>query len=389
MRIFKPLPALFIVAALLSANLLIPGESWARKAVFDIFSKGKPQQHFIKTVDGWTLSLYRYKPSRIKEGTVPVILCHGFNYNSNLWDLDKRHSFATYLKQMGYDTWTVNLRGSGDSSKPAMSDFRSLSKLQISRWPRALMRIPFNVKKFSWNIDDHIHKDLPAIIEFVKSQTRRDQITWIGHSMGGVVMYGYLETQNQDNVKNFVAIGTTVIIPERPKAGSMLAMIASQKPVTNASLLINTTVASQLRNFTLGTMKLPWEELFYNKENMDRITALRMFRIAIDDTAPGVINQYVDMIKNGELTSADKKFNYTRNLHKIKVPILFIVGVKDKMGSPESARYAFENVSSKDKKAIVFSKANGHSADYGHCDLVLGKNPEEVYSYIYGWLKKR
>ena len=119
------------------------------------------------------------------------------------------------------------------------------------------------------------------------------------------------------------------------------------------------------------------------------MTTMRMFRISIDDTAPGVIAQFSDMIKKGDFMSIDKKFNYTQNLHRIKVPILFIAGGKDKMGSIETLSYAYEEISSEDKELIMFSKANGYSADYGHCDLLLGKRAEkEVYNYIYHWLKR-
>jgi pimeloyl-ACP methyl ester carboxylesterase len=269
-----------------------------------------------------------------------------------------------------------------------MSDFRSLSRFDILKMPRILARIPFNINKLSWTVDDHIHMDTPAIIKFIKSFTGSRQITWVGHSMGGMIMYAYLETEDPEDVKRFVAVGTSVNVKQPPNP--LLAMVASQKPVTNASLLINTTVASQLRNFTLGTLKLPWEDLFYNKDNMDELTAIKMFRVAIDDTSPGVIAQYSEMIKSGDFMSSDKSFNYTKNLDRVKKPVLIAAGSKDRMGSVESARFAFENISSEDKEAIIFSRTNGYSADYGHCDLILGKNSEEeVYNYIYRWLERK
>jgi len=349
--------------------------------------KDAPKQYFVDTDDGWKLSLKRYKPPKIDRRTAPVILCHGFNYNSTMWDLDEKHSLATYLRDKGCDVWAVDLRGSGDSSKPALSDLRSLTKLQIEKIPQILMRAPMNVNKFDWTIDDHIHRDLPAVIEFVKGHTKKNSVTWIGHSMGGIVMYGYLVSENPRNIKNFVAVGSMINVKQPPN--KMMDMIASQKPITNASLLINTTVAYQLRNLTLGTIKLPWENLFYNKENMDDITAIKMFRFTIDDTAPGVISQFSDMIKSGDFISVNKNFNYTKNLNRITLPVLLIAGSNDKMGTVETATYAFEHISSKNKQLHIFSKLNGYSADYGHCDLILGKkSKEEIYPYIYNWLIK-
>ncbi len=377
----------FLILILFAFLLSFPEHLYAQMPFFELFSKDAPKQYFIKTADGWTLSLYRYMPNRIKKRE-PIILCHGFNYNNYFWDLDEKHSLAKFLKKRGYDVWVINLRGSGDSSKPALSDLRSITKLQLEKIPQILFRAPMNIDKFDWTIDDHIHKDLPAIIDFVKSETGKPQVTWIGHSMGGMVMYAYLETEEPKNIKKFVAVGPLINVKQPPD--QTLAAIAAQKPITDASLLINTTVAYQLRNLTLGTIKLPWEELFYNKENMDDITAINMFRIAIDDTAPGVIAQFSDIIKNGDFKSFDKKFNYTQNLNRIRVPILFVAGSKDKLGTVETMQYAYEHISSTDKELHIFSKANGYSADYGHCDLILGKKSEkEIYNYIYRWLEAR
>ena len=110
----------------------------------------------------------------------------------------------------------------------------------------------------------------------------------------------------------------------------------------------------------------------------------------MDDTSPGVIKQYSNMIISGEFMSVDKKEDYTKKLHLIRVPMLIIAGRGDEMATVETMQYLYDNISSKDKELHVFSKKNGYSADYGHCDLILGKNSkEEVYSYIYDWLKKR
>lgn len=382
--------AVFLLCILLS-HIFLAGPLDAQMPFFGGFFKKTVRQYFIKTADGWTLSLKRYPPVNIKRHGAPrepVVLCHGFNYNSSLWDLDEKHSLARYLQGKGCDVWAVDLRGSGDSTKPALSDLRSLAKLKIEKFPQILIRAPMNVARFDWTIDDHIHRDLPAIIEFVKNQTGERKINWIGHSMGGIVMYGYLETKGGGDIKNFAAVGTMVNVPQPPN--DFLKLISSQKPLTDASLLVNTTVAYQLRNLTLGSVKLPWEKLFYNEENMDELTAMRMFRTAIDDTAPGVIAQFSEAIRSGVIMSVDKKFDYTRNLNLVKTPILIIGGAKDMLASAETIRYASDNVSSDDKETVIFSKANGYSADYGHCDLILGKkSEEEVYSYIWRWLEKR
>ncbi|MFH0839425.1 MAG: alpha/beta fold hydrolase [Candidatus Omnitrophota bacterium] len=343
----------------------------------------------IKTKDNWTLSVNRYtaKDPSVKKKAA-VILCHGFNLNNKFWDLDKSCSFATYLARAGYDVWSPSLRGSGLSSKPLISDVRNLIKLDLINIPQTLMKAPFDLTKFDWSIDDHIHKDAPAIINLAKKESHFNKVYWIGQSMGGIIMYGYLETENQNDIAGFIPVSSMMFIDHPLTPG--LKMIADQKPLLTASLLINTSVASQLRNVTLGAVKNPIEELLLKRENMDNKVVFRFFREAIDDTSPGVVTQFSDSIKAGKMLSKDGKFDYTLALGRIKVPTLMLVGSGDGFVIESALKEAFDRISSKDKTMIVFSQANGYSADYGHCDLILGKNSEkEVYPVILNWLDAR
>ena len=65
-------------------------------------------------------------------------------------------------------------------------------------------------------------------------------------------------------------------------------------------------------------------------------------------------------------------------------------GNTDGFVTEEGLRSIYDSVSSKDKTVKIFSQANGYSADYGHCDLILGRNSEkDVYPVILNWLNER
>ncbi len=342
-----------------------------------------------KTDDGWMLSLNRYtsKDPAVK-AKAAVILCHGFNINNKFWDLDKTCSLARYLARNGYDVWAPSLRGSGLSSKPLIADVRNLIKLELVNIPQTLMRAPLDLTKFDWTVDDHIYKDIPAIISLVKEKSGFKKVYWIGHSMGGIIMFGYLETKKQDDIAGFVPISTMMFI-HHPLSHS-LETISKQKPLLTASLLINTNVASQLRNVTFGTVKNPLEELLMERDNMDDRVVFRFFRLAIDDTSPGVVTQFSDSIRKGQMVSSDGQFNYANALKEVKVPIFIMGGNTDGFVTEEGLRSIYDSVSSKDKTVKIFSQANGYSADYGHCDLILGRNSEkDVYPVILNWLNER
>jgi fermentation-respiration switch protein FrsA (DUF1100 family) len=95
-------------------------------------------------------------------------------------------------------------------------------------------------------------------------------------------------------------------------------------------------------------------------------------------------------MKLGKIVSSDGKYSYTDNLYRVKVPILFLAGGADGFVSNTMMRDSYERVSSRDKTLVIISKSKGYLTDYGHCDVILGKNSEkEVYPVISDWLDKR
>jgi len=222
----------------------------------------------------------------------------------------------------------------------------------------------------------------------VKKESGFEKVYWIGHSMGGIIMFGYMETEDQKDIAGFIPIASMIVM--RKPLTPHLQRIANQKPILTASLIVNTTVASQLRNMTFGTVKNPIEDLLFESENMYRDVLFRFFRTCIDDTSAGVVSQFSDSIRAGAMLSRDGSYNYTENLDRIWVPICIMAGGKDGFVNEQVVRDTYNAVSSQDKKMIIFSKANGYSMDYGHCDLIIGKNSEkDLYPEILKWLDER
>ena len=352
--------------------------------------KVRTKVYTAKTSDGWEISINRYtlKEKNYGEFKAAVILCHGFNMNNTFWDIDKRSSLARFLARAGYDVWTPSLRGSGLSSKPMLSRLRGIAKFELENIPHMLIKTPFDITKFSWTIDDHIHKDVPTIVDFVKKKSGFDKVYWAGHSMGSIIMHAYLETESQDDIAGFISMAAMMVIPD--PLNEHLKTVAEQKPLLQASLLINSTVASQLRNATFGTVKHPIEELLFMGENMHDDVLFKFFRTCIDDTSAGVVSQFSDSIRSGKMLSVDRKYDYTGHMFCIEVPMLIVAGSRDGFVTEKVMKKSYDKVSSKDKNIIIFSKENGYSTDYGHCDLIIGKNSEqEVYPPILEWLDKR
>ena len=127
------------------------------------------------TADGVALGLKRYR----NPGGPPVVLMHGIVQNNHCWDLPyDGHSLAVYLADRGYDVWVANFRGHGP--EPYHSELPAVG--------------------WRWTIDDLGIYDVPAIVDQV-IQTTGQRPFWIGHSMGGMAAYIYLQGAEYQWVK--------------------------------------------------------------------------------------------------------------------------------------------------------------------------------------------
>jgi len=343
-----------------------------------------PQEvHFIETQDEWSLAVYHYPAVPPAKDKPPVILCHGLNQNYLTWDLTPQCSLARTLAQNGYDVWSLSLRGAGKSTKPGWVQFLELSQPQLS----VLQAPQYDYRKFDWNFDDIINEDVPAVIQFVQEKTKKKELTWIGHSLGGMVLYAYLGKGNTPAIKNAIFISTPAKVPHPPSA--LVSLIETQPKLMHLNMLLNTKNVSVFTAPFSPQWNHPLQHLWYNPENMTNEIQTRFHAQVVENTTPGVVAQLQLMVRQSEFYSADGKLNYTSTIPKLKAHLLCVAGKADNLASPAAVLPLYLAAQSPDKTYRLFGIANGYQVDYGHNDLLLGKHaPNEVYPYILNWLNQ-
>ena len=318
----------------------------------------------VTTDDGWTLKAARYKPASPKPGALPIILCHGATANLYTWDLDERHGMATYLSGLGYDVWSVNLRGR-DKDPEAKTD---------------------DSPTRSWTFEEMLHHDLPAWINYVRKVTGAPQVIWIGHSMGGMLMYAYLETYGDSAIHAVVTIGSPVEFTDQ-KANKDLAKLRFLAGALNPKHRIKLKWMARLSWPLAGLTDEMGRNTVFNPDNMPTKVREEYAYNAVSNSSVAILRELVLWADNGTCFAPDGSMNYTKELGRVKVPVLMIAGAMDKLGTPKSVTHAFDSVSSEDKTLRIYSRANGDSFDYGHLDLIVGeKAPQEVYPVISDWV---
>jgi len=347
------------------------------------------KSYYTKTPDGITLALRRYQPGQLSSDKDPVILCHGLSYNQLFWDLKDEVSLARYLSQSGYDVWSLSLRGACPSSQPLTSALRKLGHFNLE--PQVLLTLRkrwADMKMTDWSVDDHIDHDVPTAISFVRAETGRRQVHWIGHSMGGMIMFAYLGQQNPKvtrQIKSFVAAAVPMAV-FHPLSKPFRFLLEAKKALKIGSKIVGSS-APAAAGAIFGDINTPMDKLFYNSSNMDDNIIRTMFQKAQEEISPSQFKQLLDMVRNERFRSLNKKVDYTAVLPAVTVPTCFLVGTVDNMATPGAVRFAYRQIHSSDKQFFLFGRVNSHRRDYGHDDIILGKHArQEVYPTILDWL---
>jgi pimeloyl-ACP methyl ester carboxylesterase len=149
----------------------------------------------VHTQDGWTLCMSRYQPvpqtfHQPLYG-IPLLLVHGFSQNRHTWTSGQ---FVKNLLFFGLDIHVLELRGHGRSGIRAQYEWAEQTGSPL----------PGDVD-YGWDIDSYLLEDLPAAIREVKARTGSSRIFYCGHSMGGILGYGYAGLN--DDLEGLITIG--------------------------------------------------------------------------------------------------------------------------------------------------------------------------------------
>lgn len=313
--------------------------------------------HFTTTADGWKLALHEYEtPPGVKQKT-PVICCHGLTGNHHCFDLTESTSLAKYLTRAGHPTFLLDLRGAGQSEKGGLCQEKSLH----------------------WKLSDHYRFDAPAAVAKVRELTGADKVHWVGHSMGGMIAYAFLQSELAEQISRVVILASP-------------ATFQYMRPMHRVRRLLKIIPGVPLRTFTQSLAPL-FERLRFLQKISGAIYLPQghhaLFAANCQDQSPGrLLWDFATFIKHGHYL-ADDGSDLVAGMRNIRTPTLFMVGDADQTAKYGSVEAAYQAFGSKEKEYILLGKKQGHAGDYGHLTILLGGHVyDEVFPNVTRWLAK-
>jgi len=332
--------------------------------------------HFVETEDGWKLALHRYIARGPNPHGEPVLLHHGLGASHDSFDFGlsgggpPMPALAPWLAEQGYEVWSCDLRGRGDSEKPSLA----------------------SGKRWNWALDDYIEKDDPAFLNYILSHSAYKEVHWIGHSMGGILLLAHCARHGSPQLASGIAIGSGLHYADTGSKYDAVAKIDWLAPMLRR---IPLSILGRWMAPFCGRWGLSFERFNYHPSNIAPRAARIMFADVNSDVSGRVLQQLATMFDTTGLRSMDGTILYKELSQGIKTPCLMVAGDNDLQspvalaektlrdmrqgGTPDGEKHALE----------VFGPAFGHVTHYGHFDLVAGIHAQqEVFPRLLEWLRE-
>lgn len=329
--------------------------------IFFLFRSAYSESLWAETDDGRRIHIFFVRAESGEKRNFPVILCHGLGTQGKYWYFEEKINWARKFAEEGFDVYVPDLRGVGKSKG-----------------------------SFDFGFEDYLY-DVLAIIKKVKTLEGSEKVHWIGHSMGGMVIYLAVSRKPEisQSLASFTAISSpyTIWTPfeifKLTRANfDELSYFLKRVDRVHFSFF-SSLISFFLPVFDFSKLFLPFADLEYlvwNIDNVDRDYRKEAMK-ATADVSTRVLEKFLKVGVGYE--------DFGFNLDDFDVPSLFIVGVKDYLATPPTVKLAFLKTGSKNKSFVLAGIGEGFRADYGHVDITASDFAvEEIFPIVLNHLEK-
>ncbi len=353
----------FVIVLLIAVAVGYAAVTWG---LLWMFGRTLPvdEVHHVDVGGGWQAALHRLRPSRSAGDAPrrPVILAHGIAMCSRFWHMTPETSFARYLAHRGHDVWIVEYRGVGASQHRG------------------------NQPAWDYCLDQYIFEDAPALIGYVRRLTGARRVNWVGHSMGGMILYGYAQAHGTDHLGRVVTVGTPCKLG---KGANHLRIPGWIVPFALRGVrfplyrFVRWTMpfSVYLKNWFLPT--------FYSVRETSTADIAALFSRGVMDLSCKLLRQFHGWQRSGDMLLEDGESRIEEAPATLDRPLLVVAGAADRLVPPHTALPAYERCPSPEKARRVFGGEGDAAPRLGHNDLIASANGARwVQPVIARWLER-
>ena len=346
----------------------------------DLICLDKDREIFIKKI-------FSIKPEKHRGA---VILAPGIATNGNIYRidtdgnclyLDHNESFANLLASEGYDVYIYHPRYT-----------ERVYNRYVTRHCKNSIYYKKNYKAPSeLTFMELVHSELPQLIQYVVNHSGYETISWIGYSLGGMLIYAYCMENDDPYIRNIITIGSPItfnqlfirIIPYLNWSSKALGLEERSFLGTFSENLVPLT--RLIRNLPGWFVKYNIIAPFlFNPLNIHGETVRTLLGKIVEPIPASLENCFSSFIEKGFPSAQNYSFYYMkalRSLQKQDKRFLFFYGPYDVLAPPDSVFLAHEIISPDSPNIIKVPSA-------GHLDLIVGCNSQK-YLWIPAveWLK--
>ncbi len=304
------------------------------------------------TDDGWLCFLHRCPPRPGAPGE-PVILAHGLGLNRLSLDYGGEDDLVSILHEAGFDLYLLEHRAHASAFPPADAS--------------------------SFDADTIATHDLPAAIQRVLELSGHRRVGWVGHGLGGQLLYIHLALDPHAPLFAAACLGSAVRFASPESTARLAGLVCRLLPER-----LGLPARQVLRLLSPGASRGRAWGSDWTAGGISGPVLRGMMNHACEDLRGGLVRQVARWISSGVLCDRHDRLDYLEALRGHELPLLVLAGLEDATCPPEEALRVLDYMGEQDKRGEVIP------GRCGHLDLVQGSTlRHSTGPLVRSWLCER
>ena len=337
------------VGALANAVMLAAWHSRHPREAFAAQPQASLERLYYTAADGWESPLWRCPPPPGASGE-PLVLAHGLGLGHTGFDLHTDGSLVKAAHAAGFDVYLLAHRGDQGALPPAD-------------------------RPTGFDFDDIVAQDVPAALERICTHSGYDRVLWLGHAMGGQLLYAHLALTGA--AEGRIAAAVSLCAPVRFVAPRSQARLAA-----TLARLVPGEWRLPTRSLHRALAPLSGEQVWDDLGcDLDGPSARGMMLHGVEDVHAGLLRQLSRWLEVGSLCDRHDRLDYIAALQGCAVPALVLAAAGDRVCTPDAARPALDAFAAEARCWMTLDES------WGHLDPLLGRRaPAELHPRLLAWL---